>query len=182
VLFLCRLMLPMVSIPKALANMNALPAQSKDTWTPEEVVDLYKKHHLLVATKTAAVFYVYFVNGYSSSGSSTIAFSINTTPVVAVFKDVIRNSGGVVVQKFVEQSTMVHELGHAFGLVNNGIPLTSDHQDVEHGAHTINSDCVMYWLNEGSADLQAFVANYIITGDTVMWGPEVLADAEAFSD
>ena len=29
----------------------------------------------------------------------------------------------------VEQSTIVHEIGHAIGLVNNGVPATTAHHD-----------------------------------------------------
>lgn len=76
----------------------------------------------------------------------------------------------------------MHELGHAIGLVNNGIPMSSPHQDAEHGAHTTNNECVMYWLNEGPSGLRDFVAQYIVSGETLMWGPQVLSDAEAFSD
>ena len=89
-----------------------------------------------------------------------IGFSINDTPIIAVFKDVVVTSGGPAVQKFVEQSTLVHEMGHALGFVNNGVPLASSHQDSVHGAHTVNSNCIMYWLNEGASDMAAFVQQF----------------------
>ncbi|MNL89156.1 hypothetical protein D3C87_2193110 [compost metagenome] len=56
------------------------------------------------------------------------------------------------------------------------------HQDSAHGAHTINSQCVMYWMNEGASDLSNFIQHYITSGNTVMWGPEVLNDAQGFSN
>lgn len=174
---------PSLLIPKSLTEMNMLTAQNKTSWSVDDVINLYKSNNIISATRTSAVFYVYFVNGNSSSGNTVLGFSINTTPVIVIFKDVIRNSGGTQgVQKFVEQSTIVHELGHAFGLVNNGIPLSSSHQDSANGSHTLNEDCVMYWLNEGASDLRAFVARFILSGETRMWGPEVLSDAQAFSD
>jgi hypothetical protein len=39
----------------------------------------------------------------------------------------------------------------------------------------------MYWQNEGLTDLKTFVQKLIDNNSTVMWGPEVLADAQAFS-
>lgn len=176
---------PTITVPTSLANMTVIPSQNRTTWSPENVIELYKQHHLSVPTQTSAVFYIYFLNGLSTNGSTTIAFSINTTPVIAVFKQVIENSGqGLGIQKFVEQSTIVHELGHAFGLVNNGVPMVVDHQDDAHGAHSTNTDCVMYYLNEGFGDLQDFYQSYITSGgtDTILWGPQVLDDVEAFSD
>lgn len=174
---------PTLTIPTMLSEMTLIPAQNKSTWDTNSVIALYKKYHDQKPSKSKAVFYIYFLNGNSSSGASVIAFSINSTPVIAVFKDVIESSSGIMgVRRFVEQSTIIHELGHAFGFVNNGVPMSSNHQDTDHGAHTQNTDCVMYWLNEGASDLSNFVQDYIATGNTVMWGPEVLADAAAFSD
>lgn len=182
-LFSARTVTPTITVPKILAEMNIIPDQNKTSWTPNDAVELYERHHNLTATQTEAVFYIYFVKGNSSSGTTTIAFSVNTTPVIIVFKDVITSASmSDAVRRFIEQSTIVHELGHAFGLVNNGIPMATDHQDVEHGAHTTNSNCVMYFQNEGIADLQEFYADYFATGDGTLWGPEVLADAFAFSD
>lgn len=174
---------PDIFVPEALSEMIELSPQNRTSWSVDNVINLYKNNHMLKPTSTSAVFYIYFLNGFSSSGSNIIGFSINDTPVIAIFKDVIENSStNNGVRRFVEQSTIVHELGHAFGLVNNGIPLSSSHQDSEHGAHTLNEDCIMFWLNEGASDLRNFVQTFITTGETRMWGPEVLADVEAFSD
>lgn len=38
-----------------------------------------------------------------------------------------------------------HEMGHVLGLVDNGAPLESDHEDEEHARHCKDEDCVMYW-------------------------------------
>ncbi len=177
-----RTVLPSLAVPKTLTEMNILPDLNKTLWTANDAVELYNDHHDLVSTQTQAVFYIYFVKGNSTSGTSTIGFSVNTTPVIIIFKDVINAASmNDAVKKFVEQSTIVHELGHAFGLVNNGIPMVEDHQDIIHGAHTTNIDCVMYYQNEGT-DIQTFYSNYFLTGNAVLWGPEVLADAAAFSD
>lgn len=56
-----------------------------------------------------------------------------------------------------EASTFVHELGHLFGLVNNGIPMVEPHEDLDHPAHDIDRDCIMYWLVErsGAVDIIA---------------------------
>ncbi len=72
-------------------------------------------------------------------------------PVIAMFKDVIASTNSLTnpnTSRYVEQSTIVHEVAHAIGLVNNGISLTSAHQDSPHGAHCTNDRCVMYYTNE----------------------------------
>jgi hypothetical protein len=73
----------------------------------------------------------------------------------------------------------VHEVGHAVGLVNRGVPLTSDHHDAEHGAHRTNQDCVMYHANEGAAELAQFVRDAVVAGDTIILGDECLADTDS---
>jgi predicted Zn-dependent protease len=180
-IFQYRLSKPTLTVPKDLNGMTQLASQNKTSWTIDDVLNLYEKNHQQNSTETNARFYIYFVNGYSSDSNSVIAFSINGTPIIAVFKNVITSSGGEVVQKYVEQSTIVHELGHALGLVNNGIPMLNAHQDTAHGNHTNNSDCVMYWQNEGKSDLMNFIIKYMSTGNNVMWGPEVLDDVRNFS-
>ncbi len=100
---------------------------------------------------------------------------------MVMFKEVVAgSSAAALVRKFVEQSTIVHEMGHAFGLVNNGVPMTTSHQDSAHGAHCTNQDCVMYYLNEGAGDLKTFVQNYLISGQTVMYGSECLNDTRSY--
>ena len=180
-IFQYRTVKPTLVVPKDLSGMTQLSPQNKTSWTIDDVLNLYEKNHQQVSSEINARFYIYFVNGYSSDSNSVIAFSINGTPIIAVFKNVITSSGGEVVQKYVEQSTIVHELGHALGLVNNGIPMTTPHQDTAHGNHTTNTDCVMYWMNEGKSDLMNFIIKYMTTGNNVMWGPEVLDDVRSFS-
>lgn len=41
-------------------------------------------------------------------------------------------------------SVMLHEMGHLLGLVDNGTPRQSDHE--EHDSHCNNNQCAMYWL------------------------------------
>jgi len=180
-LFQYRSTKPSLVIPKLITEMTAIPSQNKTTWTPEEILALnttYKKGN---STESEAHFYIYFLKGNAKDSNNIIAFSINGTPVIGVFKNVITSSGGPLVQKYVEQSTLVHEMGHALGLVNNGIPMKNPHQDVDHGSHTTNTNCVMYWQNEGMTNLISFVQKFISTNSTVMWGPEVLLDVQNFS-
>lgn len=180
-IFKYRSSIPIIIVPKAIADMTAIPAQNKSKWTPDDIVNLHSTYKQSTPSDTEALFYIYFVKGVAAESTSVIAESINGTPVIGVFKDVITTTGGPIVQRYVEQSTLVHEMGHALGFVNNGVPMKTPHQDTAHGAHSTNSNCVMYWMNEGKTDMIGFVARFITTGETVMWGPEIIEDAKAFS-
>lgn len=180
-LFQYRSTKPLITVPKNIQQMTQIPSQNKIWWTPEDVLALNSAYKQGNTTLSEAHFYIYFLQGNSKNSNNVIAFNINGTPVIAVFKNVITQTGGPIVQRYVEQSTLVHEMGHALGLVNNGIPMKIPHQDVDHGSHTKNANCVMHWQNEGLSDLMNYVQKYISTNSTVMWGPEVLADAQAFS-
>jgi hypothetical protein len=179
---------PALTVPKTLADMHAMPALNKTEWTAADLMALHAQYKLSEPSADTARFYVFFVKGNYNDGSGpqagVIGLNVGGTPVLAIFKEVIQsnvsNPNGPAA-KFVEQSTLVHEMGHALGFVDMGVPKQSNHVDTAHPGHTLNSDCVMYWLNEGVSDLQAFVQKYLLSQSVVMWGPEVLQDAHAIS-
>ncbi|MCI5073260.1 hypothetical protein MRY82_10040 [bacterium] len=173
---------PDIIYPQNLDDMTAMGQQNKNLWSVQDVLNLNETFFNTRPTENEAVFYIYFLEGNAASGSNVLAFNISETPIIAVFKDAIVASGGVLTQRFVEQSTLIHEMGHAVGLVNAGVPMAQNHQDTENGAHTTNEDCVMYWLNEGASDLANFIQDYTTSNDVIMWGQEVLNDVQMFSE
>ncbi len=147
-----------------------------------------------------ASLYVLFVNGLfvDESGafrSETLGVSIGNTGVVALFAPVLRqqvnnsNQQNLVTKWFVEQSTVVHELGHAGGLVGPaviepesgfGLPLQSNHLDnPPNKTHCTNQRCVMYFQNQGSRAALQFYARVVNDRSVVMFGQECIDDAHA---
>jgi hypothetical protein len=113
-----------------------------------------------------------------------LGVSIGDSGVVAMFKDVIAGTGIAAVpnlERFVEQSVLIHELGHGFGLVANGVATTSAHHDEAHGAHCTNDRCVMYWLNEGANDMAMFARQYVVSGNSILFDDACLADVDALT-
>jgi len=135
-------------------------------------------------SSSSTTFEVYFLNGYAAEGAGIIGFHINGTKIIAIFKDVVRSTGNneplQAVPKYVEQSTLVHEMGHALGLVNNGVPMLENHQDKEHGAHCSASKCVMFWANEGTSSLINFAREAALNMSIVMFDDKCLKDARSF--
>jgi hypothetical protein len=184
VLFLGLIIQPDLSVPKDITGMEQIPTQAQESWTTAQVFDLAQGTWDTPQTSTSTEFYVLFLNGYFNDkgvvNKQVTGISINETPVIAIFKDVIRKSGySSFDDTVIEQTTLVHEFGHAVGLVNNGLPMVSDHEDTEHINHCTNEDCVMYWENDGTS-LNFFIQKIINSPSDVLFGPECLNDAHSF--
>jgi hypothetical protein len=82
-----------------------------------------------------------------------------------------------------EATVLLHELGHLFGLVNNGLPMVTDHQDPDHGAHDEDDDCLMYWAAETPAVADT-IADAYLNGDGKIpsFDAQCLADMAAALD
>lgn len=178
---------PVITVPKKLAEFTELAPSGKTSWTVDDILRLAQTHRVASSTATQAYFWVVFLNGTFHDGTNpqpgTIGLSINGTTVLAVFKDVVRGTAagnGTVVPRYVEQSTLIHEMGHALGLVNNGLPPLTAHEDPAHRAHCNNPNCVMYWSNAGASDLVAFVRRIAASQSVIMFDAQCLKDSREY--
>lgn len=187
-LYVGRSVIPSITVPKQLAQMKELPVQGKTSWTPDDILKLSQKYRTGRSSSTETYFWVVFLDGVFNDGTndspSTVGVSLGGTTVVAIFKKVVQQTGvsaAGFVPRYVEQATLVHEIGHALGLVDNGLPMKETHKDTEgHGAHCNNPDCVMYWLNEGRSDLIQFAIRMSTLGNVVMYDQKCLDDARGY--
>ena len=178
-----------INVPKTLDQMTAINPSGKESWTNQEIKDLAESVGEPNSTATIGRITLLFLNGRFKNNDGlvlpgVIGVSITGTTIVAVFKDVVRHMGqdqDDAVAKFAEQSTIIHEIGHAFGLVNSGLPLTSEHQDTQHGAHCNNPRCVMFWQNEGASDMIEFARQFMLSGSNVMYDEACLNDIQGYS-
>jgi hypothetical protein len=175
-----------LTVPRAAAEMEDVGAIADEELTSEDVLALASTHRARHDDATTKTYYILFVSGHFADGSgvqpNVLGVSLGDTGVVAMFKDVIRSTDVAVLPnlvRFVEQSTLVHELGHAIGLVDNGVAATSPHVDTAHGAHCTDDRCVMYYLNEGAADAAMFARQVITTGNKILFDSKCLADVDA---
>jgi hypothetical protein len=178
-------------VPRTLDEMGPLDDVPAGDLSSSEIVALAGAH--VDATREddlasgSARYHVLFVDRfYEEDGArrdNVLGVSIGNTRVVAMFKPVIGDGGALLlddgVDRFVEQTTMVHELGHALGLVNNGLTMKREHQDEENGAHCSNDACVMFFLNEGFEDAVGFARDALLRGDRVLFDDDCLDDADA---
>ncbi|QQR91614.1 MAG: hypothetical protein IPJ88_07800 [Myxococcales bacterium] len=158
-----------ITIPTTIEDMQNIGQAEDPDFTVDDVIKLAKTHRDHISSKEVPSFYILFLDGYFFENNErqhgVLGISIGGTGMVAMFKPVIQSTAPQLnnttvddlVRHFGEQTTLVHELGHAIGLVNNGLALTTAHWDEENGRHCSNERCVMYYLNEGARDLLEFV-------------------------
>ncbi|MBA3393378.1 MAG: hypothetical protein H0T89_12075 [Deltaproteobacteria bacterium] len=177
-----------LTIPRVVGAMENIGAVADEELTSADLLALSNAHRDLRDGTGGKSYYVLFVGGHFADGGgvrpTVLGVSLGGTGVIAMFKDVIRTTSVPAfpnVVRFVEQSTLVHELGHAIGLVGNGVEPTVDHKDTEHGAHCTNDACVMYYLNEGASDAAAFAQKYVLAGNTILFDGACLGDVDALT-
>lgn len=172
-----------VTAPRTLAEFVELPDQTDMAFDIQELLDLAELIRPERQERQEVFQAIWLDGNFELDGEvldDVLGVSLNPTGIIAMFKPVIRSASPLPdgqVARFVEQSTLVHEFGHAVGLVNQGLPLASPHHDEENGNHCTNDGCVMYWLNEGAQEVRDFVQDLAQSGSLLLFGPECIADA-----
>lgn len=171
-----------VTVPKTVGAFTQIADQGKSNWSALELIDLGASvSPASVVTSNKATVTVIFVNGLYEGNSGILGVHFSGYGFAFIFKDVVTSVGGTPIdQRYVEQSTTVHEVGHVIGLVNNGVPLTSSYEDPSHLRHSSNSNCVMYWTVESSSAILGFLTNNILANRLNLFEAEVLGDARAY--
>ncbi len=186
-MYLGRSVLPEIVVPKKIEEMREISVQNKTSWTVDDILALAQAHRRGQSSETESHFVILFVKGYFNDGSrdlaTTVGVSLGGTTIVAIFKDVVKSTESLsnpLVSRYVEQATIIHELGHALGLVDNGLPMKEAHKDANHGPHCDNPNCVMYWLNEGKEDVREFMRRFILSGSVIMFDDKCLRDSREY--
>ncbi len=175
-----------LTIPTTPAAMQELTDVPAGPYTVDEILAVAATHRDQPSAGATATFYIVWLDGYFDDGSgaqtSVLGVSIGDTGVIAMFKPVIASTGTPLtpnLERYVEQSTLVHEFGHAVGLVDNGVPMLAAHRDAAHGQHCSNDKCTMYWQNEGASDAAQFARDYVLSGSSILFDGACLADIDA---
>lgn len=176
----------MLTIPTTTTDMQNVGTIDDEEITVADIAALATMHRDQHDTADTKTYWMIFVSGHfaDETGPKTSVLGVSIGDTVAMFKDVIASTGSGLntsTPRFVEQSTMIHELAHSIGLVDNGVPMVAAHKDAAHGPHCTNPDCVQYWLNEGAADARDFALRRILTGDTILFDAACLADVDALT-
>lgn len=173
-----------VTFPNTLEAMEKLDDVTAQEFTKSDVLAIAKAHRQGASSADTASFYVVFLNGHFKDDGGNVQPDVTSTAiadkgVIAVFKPVVatfENPTSAIAQ-LVEQSALLHQIGHLVGFVNNGVPLNSEHHDAANGAHCTNQACIMNAAFEGAEATANFVAKSFTAPDPVIFGQECLSDA-----
>ena len=141
-----------------------IPAQPSKKYTLQEIVALEDEHRDRRTSGDTAVLYVLYVaGGYEGdSGDSRVLGVAYRGTSIAIMKGNIKDATTSTLlsprpaEQCVERAVLVHEFGHAAGLVDLGTPMVRDHEDPQHPGHSSNRESVMYYAVENTQDLLSF--------------------------
>ncbi len=179
-----------VVVPHTLAAMQSIGPATQETYTPTELRALAEANADRPLARGESRLHVLFVDGTFADAKGprpdVLAATLRPLAIVAVFVPHVRAAAqnatgavrGEILARYTEQASLIHELGHALGLVNHEVPLATPHEDVDHRFHCVNRACVMFWLNEGAQELVQFVQTYVDAPDRIVFDDACLDDVE----
>ena len=120
------------------------------TWSSRDILDLDSSSQDVHTTGKTVVTHLLVLDGeFTTDNVIGVAIGHST---IAIFMQTIRDGCGPIClppgTDPIVRSVLVHEFGHALGLVDNGIAMVNDHEDPEHPGHSSNDQSVMWWQVE----------------------------------
>lgn len=130
----------------------------------EEIDALEAAHRDARPQEGQAALYILYLPGTDGEASANdVVMGVTYgESSIAIFKETIRGaSRGSLLeyapeQHCVERAVLVHEMGHAAGLVNRGAPMSRAREDPANPAHSTNPESVMFHAVESRVDLLSF--------------------------
>jgi hypothetical protein len=138
-------------------STSAIPAEGQNAYTTEDIRNLEEENRNTFTDASGNTLNAYFIIVDGQSDQSNVLGIAYFNTSMALFGETVDNISGGVTQPSrtqVEATVLRHEFGHNMGLVGNGTPIQSDHQ--EQGAHCTTDGCLM----EAEVETTNFFQNF----------------------
>ena len=132
-------------------SADRITTQGDTSYSNDDIVQLeenYRDQYTEAGSRTLKAYFLFLDGQYSNSKALGVTY-FNTS--MAFFEKTIRDNSGGFSQPArykIEATVMNHEFGHTMGLVADGSPMQTNHQDYSHGHHCDNKNCLMYYAVE----------------------------------
>ena len=125
---------------------TVIEAPQGEPYTTSEIREIEKDNRTKFTVDDEIAIYVFFANGNAfgdTNSSVTLGTAYQNTSVV-VYQETIQSLN---TNRFlIESTTLQHELGHLFGLVNLlNDDIHTDHEDPDSNKHCVVEDCLMFF-------------------------------------
>lgn len=126
---------------------RAVASPNIGTYSRDEILALEKEHRTSFSTEKKLAAFIFFADDKSvDSGTDKKIIGkayLNTSMIV--FDKEIKEMAGLVTRSEIQTTALHHEFGHLFGLVNNGSPAQTPHEETESSkkAHCNVEGCLM---------------------------------------
>ena len=127
-----------------------VPATNVGTLSIDEVRQIEDDNRTIFNEDDDLAVWVFFADNNSNEDSGNTAklgtAYRNTSCVIyeKTIQDITQQFTGPS-RATMEATTMLHEFGHLFGLVDLGTEMVDDHEDTENSGHCTEEDCLMYF-------------------------------------
>jgi hypothetical protein len=175
----------------AIVHDDAITSRGADhAWTDEELVALGNETFDEDVPAGTVAMHVMWLDGHHARDTATgVVLGVQWQNThIALFHDSIEGRCqdqpllGDRLCVAVQYTVWAHEVGHAIGLVNNGIPMSTPHEDATHPGHDSSEGCLMYWALESSEGISNLATTLLGGGSVADFDAACLADVAAVRD
>ncbi|WP_324721484.1 hypothetical protein [Salinimicrobium sp. HB62] len=140
---------------------RAISSPDVGSYSIEEIKAIEKKYRTAFSVDNRLAVFIFFADEKSQDskeGTNILGKAYMNTSMV-IFDSVIKSMNGS--RSEIQTVTLHHEFGHLFGLVDNGTPAQSEHEDEnpEHKAHCNVEGCLMAAKIDVSSSPLSFLEN-----------------------
>jgi predicted Zn-dependent protease len=139
-----------VNKPEGISiSLSAIPPPGVGSYSLEELKLVEKEHRTAFSSGQNIAVFIFFADDKSETAGQNLVIgkAYKNTSIVIFEKEIreLADRSSSISRSLIEHTTLRHEFGHLFGLVNNGSPAQSDHEDKDpkNRAHCNKEGCLM---------------------------------------